>query len=150
MKRVFGPIPRTHLSLRRMLVVDDQVFNIEFLRCQIELIPSMTGRADYVDNGQAAVDLVLANLRSKEEHPDLPFWGYSLILLDYSMPNMDGPATAINICNAYRHYDATPPHIVCLTAFTEKIYKDKACDSGMNEFISKPIDNNKLRKIMRE
>ena len=100
-KRVFGPIPKTHMALRRMLVVDDQVFNIEFLRCQIELIPSMQGRCDYVDNGQAAVDLVLENLRIRDLHPELTFWNYSLILLDYSMPNMDGPATAINICKAY-------------------------------------------------
>jgi CheY-like chemotaxis protein len=110
----------------------------------------MHGRCDYVDNGEAAVDLVLANLRMRDLHPDLTFWSYSLILLDYSMPNMDGPATAINICKAYQQYNKKPPYIVCLTAFTEKIYKDKACQSGMSEFISKPIDNMKLKKIMRE
>ena len=110
----------------------------------------MHGRCDYVDNGQAAVDLVLENLRIRDLHPDLTFWNYSLILLDYSMPNMDGPATANKICKAYAQYKKKPPHIVCLTAFTEKIYKDKACESGMNEFITKPIDKTKLKKIMRD
>lgn len=38
---VFGPLAKNAIQNRRMLVVDDQVFNIEFLRCQIELIPSM-------------------------------------------------------------------------------------------------------------
>ena len=37
-------------------------------------------------------------------HPEVPFWSYSLILLDYSMPNMDGPATAIKICEAYKRF----------------------------------------------
>ena len=110
----------------------------------------MHGRCDYVDNGQAAVDLVLENLRIRDLHPDLTFWNYSLILLDYSMPNMDGPATANKICKAYAQYKKKPPHIVCLTAFTEKIYKEKACESGMNEFITKPIDKTKLKKIMRD
>ena len=110
----------------------------------------MHGRCDYVDNGQAAVDLVLENLRIRDLHADLTFWNYSLILLDYSMPNMDGPATANKICKAYAQYKKKPPYIVCLTAFTEKIYKDKACESGMNEFITKPIDKTKLKKIMRD
>lgn len=42
----------------RILVVDDQVFNIEFLRCQLELIPTLAGRCDYVDNGISAIKLI--------------------------------------------------------------------------------------------
>lgn len=62
LQAVFGPMAKNAIQNRRMLVVDDQVFNIEFLRCQIELIPSMQGSCDYVDNGQAAIDLVAKNL----------------------------------------------------------------------------------------
>ena len=43
-------------------MVDDQIFNIEFLRCQLDLIPELAGRCDYVDNGIAAVDLVKKSL----------------------------------------------------------------------------------------
>ena len=75
---------------------------------------------------------------------------YSLILLDYSMPKMDGPTAAQKICELYKQYSAEKPHIVCLTAFTEKIFEDKARQSGMQEFISKPINNSKLKKIMRD
>jgi CheY-like chemotaxis protein len=49
-----------------MLVVDDQVFNIEFLRCQIETIASMQGRCDYIDSGQGAIDLCKENLRMQK------------------------------------------------------------------------------------
>lgn len=39
---------------------------------------------------------------------------------------------------------------MCLTAFTEKIFEQKARDSGMQEFVSKPISNAKLKQILRE
>jgi len=46
----------------RVLVVDDQIFNIEFLRCQLEMIPSLAGHCDYVDNGIGAIEMVRKNL----------------------------------------------------------------------------------------
>jgi CheY-like chemotaxis protein len=113
-----------------MLVVDDTFFNVEFLRCQIELIPSMMTRCDYVDSGQKAIDLVKESLQARLDNINGP--KYCLILLDYSMPNMDGPTTAIHICNAYKSYNQVVPTIVCLTAFTEKIFEQQARESGMN------------------
>jgi CheY-like chemotaxis protein len=68
-----------------------------------------------------------------------------LILLDYSMPNIDGPETARRIFKMYKEssmssINAPPkPYIVCLTAFTEKIFEETALDAGMSEFVSKPI-----------
>lgn len=48
---LIGPKPNHTPLLPRILCVDDQVFNIEFLRCQLELIPSLAGRCDYAENG---------------------------------------------------------------------------------------------------
>jgi CheY-like chemotaxis protein len=42
------------------------------------------------------------------------------------------------------------PFIVCLTAFTEEIFEQKARQSGMKQFVSKPITNIKLRQILQE
>jgi CheY-like chemotaxis protein len=42
------------------------------------------------------------------------------------------------------------PFIVCLTAFTEEIFEQKARQSGMKQFVSKPITNMKLRQILQE
>lgn len=42
----------------RILIVDDQIFNIEFLRCQLEMIPELEKRCDYAENGATAVRLV--------------------------------------------------------------------------------------------
>ena len=63
------------------------------------------------------------------------------------MPEMDGPTTAREILDLYKkEYEfwgrAPPrPHIVCLTAFTEKIFENTAREAGMNAFVSKPITN---------
>lgn len=102
----FRPIGPTTIeppdAQTRILVVDDQVFNIEFLRCQLELIPSLAGRCDYVDNGPSAIRLVnetLVGLRKDGSSASSSY--YSLILLDYSMPKMDGPMTARKIGELY-------------------------------------------------
>jgi len=39
----------------RVLIVDDQIFNIEFLKCQLEMIPELQSRCDYAENGVTAV-----------------------------------------------------------------------------------------------
>jgi len=74
-----------------------------------------------------------------------------LVLLDYSMPFMDGPHTSEAIFKLYSEVPANvpKPYVVCLTAFTEKAFEDKARASGMSEFISKPISNDHLRFILR-
>lgn len=54
-------------QLSRIMVVDDQVFNIEFLRCQLELIPALAGRCDYVDNGISAVKLIKDSLEGSRK-----------------------------------------------------------------------------------
>lgn len=158
MKIAFGP-RNAGIDLSgnsRVLCVDDKVFNIEFLRCQLELIPTLQGRCDYVDNGISAVELVQHSLK-KFQAGSKSFCHYSLILLDYSMPIMDGPTTAAKILALYNEDEVfsptlTPPrpHIVCLTAFTEKIFENNARESGMKEFVSKPITNYKLKQILRE
>lgn len=122
----------------------------------MELIPSLAGRCDYVDNGLSAIKLVQQTLENVRTGNDATTSYYSLILLDYSMPKIDGPTTASRIMELYKDEKskngvAPPlPHTVCLTAFTEKIFEQKARESGMQEFVSKPISNAKLKQILRE
>lgn len=121
----------------------------------MELISTLSGRCDYVDNGLAAIELVRESLLRCRNTSQISGY-FTLILLDYSMPQINGPTTAQKILELYAEEHAISdyvpplPHIVCLTAFTEKIFENKARDSGMNEFVSKPIKNSKLKQILRE
>lgn len=80
---------------------------------------------------------------------------YKLILLDYSMPVMDGPMTATEL---RRILAASPklsetgehPTIYCCTAYTEATYKQIAIESGMDDFFSKPITHAVLVKMLTQ
>ena len=66
---------------------------------------------------------------------------YKLILLDYSMPELDGPSTAKEIrrISGQSFENETQcltaePYICCVTAFQHEDYQEDALASGMNEF----------------
>ena len=117
----------------------------------LEMIPSLAGRCDFADNGRAAVKLVQ---QSVERCRTQPGSHYSLILLDYSMPEMDGPTTAVEICKLFseenKSNNTTPlqPYIVCLTAFTEIKYQEIAFKSGMSAFVTKPLGMPRLKEML--
>ena len=70
---------------------------------------------------------------------------YKVILLDFSMPVMDGPTTAIQL----RRLIATngieeQPYICCCSAYTEDNFIEEAYESGMDKYITKPVNANNL------
>jgi len=65
-----------------------------------------------------------------------------LAVLDWQMPEMNG----IEVCRKLRQLDTpNPPYLIVLTSKDEKKDIVKALDSGANDFISKPYDNEELR-----
>ena len=68
---------------------------------------------------------------------------YKLILLDYSMPDLDGPQVAILvreiICENENFGEANVPYICCCTAYAEASFKKNAEAAGMDHFVTKPI-----------
>ena len=68
---------------------------------------------------------------------------YDLILMDIRMPNMNGYEAARNIRDQDRS-DAKKIPIYACSANTFAEDRDMAAKSGMNDFIAKPIDINKL------
>lgn len=74
---------------------------------------------------------------------------YNIILMDLKMPVMDGFEAAIEIDKLYntREYsERTKPKIIALTARVMSGVKQKCLDSGMNDYITKPMDINLLNK----
>ena len=72
---------------------------------------------------------------------------YDAVFMDVGLPDMDGHA----VTQAIRHDKrfATLP-IIAMTANAFTKDRQKCLESGMNAFISKPVDRLALRKVLVE
>ena len=75
---------------------------------------------------------------------------YKLILLDFSMPEMDGPEVAVQIRRLIDEAAIEQPYICCCTAYTNDSYGRRAIESGMNQVLTKPIKSSHLSQLLRE
>lgn len=105
----------------RVLLVEDNYDNFEMVRFLLE-------RADYTVIGARTGREAVKSAR--ENKPDL-------ILMDLSLPEMDGWEAAHEIKN-----DPEIAHIplIALTAHTLPGDRKKAMEAGFDNYISKPID----------
>ena len=67
------------------------------------------------------------------------------ILLDVKMPGMDG----LEATRRIRAFDPSVP-IVAVTAFAYDRDRQKALDAGASEYLSKPLNGERLRQTLRE
>jgi CheY-like chemotaxis protein len=74
---------------------------------------------------------------------------YLCVLMDIRMPVMNGYESAKKIRSLTRE-DAKKIPIIALTADAIKEDTNKAYDSGMNAYLTKPIDLQKLQNTIRE
>ncbi|MDQ8194144.1 response regulator [Coraliomargarita sp. SDUM461004] len=114
-----------------ILVVEDEITNAKLM----ERTLSMLGcQATLAANGQIAVQLAKGNQ-------------YDLILMDLSMPLLDGFHATEEIKRNQTN-QATP--IIALTANVETSIEQRCLDHGMSDYISKPINIQSFRdKIAR-
>jgi Amt family ammonium transporter len=94
---------------------------------------------DIVDNGSKAVTAALAGR-------------YNLVLMDCSMPGMDGFEATRQIRRAEKADTASPPRhipIIALTANAIKGDRDLCLAAGMDDYVSKPLDPDRLIKAIQ-
>ncbi len=97
-------------------------------------------KADVVNDGLEALES-LKNAREESS-------AYHIVLMDCQMPNMDGYDATRAIRDSQTGVENRDIPIVAMTANAMQGDKEKCFSSGMNDYLSKPIDDNKLKKIL--
>ena len=129
--------------LPAILIVDDEAMNIEVIQAMIE---NLNHKSDACMSGQEALTLIEARIQQFQLQSQEM---YKIIILDYSMPQMDGPQVALHIRQRLEQLRIRIPYICCATAYTEHSFKQNAAAYGMDYFLTKPFSYHEL-KIMLE
>ena len=113
-----------------VLVVDDTVDNLVIISLHLQ----QSGyRVVTATDGEEAIKVAALT------HPDL-------ILMDISMPGLDGLGAARRI---REHPTLRPVPIIAVTAFNTEGFKRAAHDAGIDGYITKPIDFERLNDLIR-
>ena len=118
----------------RILVVEDDPIG---QRVAVQLVRRLGYPVDVAADGQAAIDAVAAT-------------AYALVLMDCQMPGIDGyMATAeIRRREAALGDRAARVPIVALTASRVDDDQDRCLAAGMDEYLTKPIDGQRLAALI--
>lgn len=116
-----------------VLVADDNATNIEVVRRMLKL--EKVNDVAIAKDGREAYELVKDVMERKRK--------FDLIFMDVQMPNLDG----IQSTKLIRKMGYAAP-IVALTAFSEESNRKECLDSGMDEFLAKPIRRSALKSVL--
>ena len=115
----------------RFLLVEDNAINQEIA---VGILSELGVQVDIADNGEEGVDAFLAG-------------DYALILMDVSMPIMNGLEATRHI-RASRKHDAAGVPIIAMTANVMREDREASKAAGMDGHIAKPIDMNELKSAL--
>ncbi|WP_455437776.1 ATP-binding response regulator, partial [Hungatella hathewayi] len=121
---------------KQILLCEDNLLNQEIA---LELLRRKGMEITVAENGAAGVEAFLAS----------PEGTFDAILMDIQMPVMNGYDAAKAI-RASEHSDAAAIPIIAMTADAYTKDVRKTIDAGMNYHLAKPIDPEKLYKVLAQ
>jgi len=116
----------------RLLIVEDAVINQKVLS---NILKYSGIEITIANNGRQAVNTI----KESDE-------GFDMVLMDINMPVMDG-YVATQMIRLESHFDNLP--IVAFTALALESEKEKIFNSGMNAYLTKPINIGKLYTVFK-
>jgi len=117
----------------KILVAEDNTTNQKYIRSLLQMHKL---NPIIVNNGKEAVDAVSG-------------LDFDCILMDLHMPEMDGITATQTIRNSSIEKIKDIP-IIALTAAAYKEDKEKMLEAGMNDYLSKPINEEALMRILKQ
>jgi CheY-like chemotaxis protein len=119
------------LSGRKVLVVDDDIRNIFALTAALE---RYNVTVQYAENGKDGLELL-------KKTPDV-----DVVLMDIMMPELDG-YEVMRLIRQEEEWKQLP--IIALTAKAMRSDRDKCIQAGASDYISKPVELDKLLSMLR-
>jgi len=116
---------------KKILLADDDMRNLFALS---KILKERGMEIIKAENGKNALEML-------ELHPDI-----ALVLMDIMMPEMDGYEAMKQIRSNVKFKNLP---VIALTAKAMKDDKQKCIDAGANDYITKPIDVERLLSLMR-
>ena len=114
-----------------MLIAED---NFPNQKVAVLLLKKLGVRMDLAENGSVALEHLMAR-------------PYDLVLMDCHMPEMNGYQAAAEVRRREGPNRDVP--IVAVTADVASGSRERALESGMNDFIGKPIHVSELERVLR-
>ncbi|MDR2357454.1 MAG: response regulator [Oscillospiraceae bacterium] len=116
-----------------MLVVDDIEINLIIAE---QILLMYGGEVAVASNGMRAVEMIREN-------------DYDIVFMDHMMPEVDGvDTTKLVRAMPGEKYQKLP--IVALTANVVGDVRDVFLQSGMNDFLSKPLETDEIERVLRQ
>nr|MBA3274068.1 response regulator [Chthoniobacterales bacterium] len=123
--------PDAILSGKKVLIVDDDIRNIFAMTSMLERYKMDVASAE---TGKAAIEFL-------SSRPEI-----DVVLMDIMLPEMDGYETMRTIRKMFG-FEQLP--IIALTAKAMKGDREKCIDAGASDYISKPVDTERLLTLLR-
>ncbi|KAL4466675.1 hypothetical protein ABPG72_016792 [Tetrahymena utriculariae] len=124
----------------QILIVDDNDFNLYVLFLRLKTYGFNIEKAG---SGEIAIQKIRQKLYSQDCCRK-----YKLIFMDIDMPVKDGYQTTTEINTFYLNQNMQPPPISAYTAYVQQKEINKALESGMQYYITKPINQKDLEEVL--
>lgn len=112
----------------KILVVEDERALSDVV---VDYLSAQNYEVDLVEDGKEALDR-------------LKFYSYDLVVLDWQLPNMEGP----DICRSFRSAGGATP-VIMLTGKREVDDKEVGLDAGADDYLTKPFHMKELAARVR-
>ncbi|MGD0086712.1 MAG: response regulator [Verrucomicrobiota bacterium] len=126
-------LPMAPQDMRVLLAEDNKINQM----VGVQQLKKLGYNVEVVGNGLEAVE---AWQRGK----------YSIILMDCQMPEMDGYEASQKIRELERSQNLTPTRIIAMTAHAMQGDCELCLASGMDDYLSKPVDTGKLKSALEK
>ena len=120
----------------KVLLVEDNKANQMFMKV---VLRKLGLHIDIANDGLEAIEMYKNNYKK-----------YDLILMDENMPNMLGTDATKEIRKFEKENNISHIYIIALTANALTGDREKFIKAGMDEYLSKPLDIEKLKEILRK